>query len=86
MLSKNSILTGVLAGLIFPLIAWICFDVIYKGLVLMGKPGIPYFIAIALNLLIIRYAVNKEAHKTSQGVMISTFVITLLVFILKLKS
>lgn len=52
----------------------------------MQKPALPYFIAVGLNLAIIRYAVKKGWHKAGQGVMIVTFIFTLLVFIMKVKN
>jgi len=75
MFKKNGIVTGLVAGIIFPLVAWVCFDVIYKGVVLMQKPALPYFIAVGLNLVLIRYVVNKGWHKAGQGVMIVTFIL-----------
>jgi len=85
MFKKNGIVTGLAAGIVFPLITWVCFDVIYKGVVLMQKPALPYFIAIGLNLVMLRYTVKKGWHKAGQGVMIVTFIFTLLIFIMKVK-
>jgi hypothetical protein len=54
--------------------------------VLLGKPAIPYLVALALNLIIIRTCYKKDADQTGRGVMLATFVcMLLLVFVFKVK-
>ena len=77
------VVTGLLSGFIFPAIAWVIFDVILKTAVL-NRPGLPYFIAIAINLFILRYLVKNSKDLIAYGLIISTFVIAILIFKFKL--
>ncbi|MCJ8210358.1 hypothetical protein MUY27_11620 [Mucilaginibacter sp. RS28] len=51
----------------------------------MVKPAVPYFIAIALNLLLIRWSHRSNADKISRGIMVSTFLFMILLFLIKVK-
>jgi hypothetical protein len=83
---KNSMLTGFVVGLIPPGIALILFNVLYKDVVLLNKPAIPYLVALALNLFIIRVCYKKDADQTGRGVMLATFLCMLaLIFIFKVR-
>jgi hypothetical protein len=77
------IVTGLLSGTIFTTIAWVIFDKIFITPV-ADRPGLPYFIAIALNLFILRYLVRNNKEFTAAGLIISTFVIAILAFKFKL--
>jgi hypothetical protein len=85
MLKKDSLFTGLLAGIALPALAWMFFGWLFPNAVILSKPLIPYIIAIALNLFLIRVCYTKDAGKTGTGVMVVTFIVTLLVFIIKLK-
>jgi hypothetical protein len=85
MLNKNNMLTGILIGLIFPAIAWLVFNVLFKNLVLLNKPAIPYLIALGLNLFVIKLCYKKDADETGKGVMLSTFVCMMLMVIFKIQ-
>ncbi|MFI5139935.1 MAG: hypothetical protein ACHQIM_19095 [Sphingobacteriales bacterium] len=84
MLNKNNLLTGILAALIFPAIAWLIAGLLANTVYLINKPAIPYFAAIALNLILIRISFTRGADKTARGIMLITFVVMVLVFILKI--
>jgi hypothetical protein len=84
MLKKNNLLFGILAALIFPAIAWLIAGLLTNNVYLINKPAMPYFAAIALNLILIRISFTKGAGKTARGIMLTTFAIMALVFILKI--
>lgn len=83
MLNKNSFLTGILAALLFPVIAWGMAYLLKTNVEIINRPALPYFAAIALNLVMMRFALKKELDLTARGIMLATFIIMLLVFIFK---
>ncbi|MDB5063527.1 MAG: hypothetical protein JWP67_3370 [Mucilaginibacter sp.] len=85
MFKKNNLLLGMLYGLVPPAFAWLVFNyTLHNEAIIMDKPAAPYLLAIGLNLLLLRYSARNYLDKTSNGIMISTFVCMLLVFILKM--
>jgi sulfite exporter TauE/SafE len=85
MFKKNNLLLGMLYGLVPPAFAWLVFNyTLHNEAIIMDKPAAPYLLAIGLNLLLLRYYARNYLDKTSNGIMISTFVCMLLVFILKM--
>ncbi|SEO25718.1 hypothetical protein [Mucilaginibacter sp. OK283] len=86
MLKNNSILVGLLGGSILPGISLFIFLYLLKGsFLILNKPGIPYLVAIALNLFIIRYCFKQGKDNTGTGMILITFVFTAAVFLLKLQ-
>jgi hypothetical protein len=84
MLKKNNIITGMLAAWVLPVITWGVFGFILKNrIVIANKPAIPYLVAIALNLFIIKYLFKKGADQTGTGMILCTFVAMILVFLFK---
>jgi hypothetical protein len=84
---KNNIFIGILYGLIVPVLAWLVFAVILKnGTVILDKPVTPYLIAIGINLVMLRFSARAYLDKTSNGIMIATFVCTILIFVLKVYA
>jgi hypothetical protein len=83
---KNNILTGIGIGLILPVLAGIIFELFFTNVYMMGKRGIPYVVAILLNLLLVRYFAKKGSDRLMQGVMLGTFVFALLVFIFRFNK
>jgi hypothetical protein len=83
MLNKNSFITGILAALIFPAIALAVAYLLKTNVDIINRPALPYFIAIALNLIMIRIILKKELDQTARGIMLATFIIMLLVFLFK---
>jgi hypothetical protein len=51
---------------------------------LINRPAVPYFVAIALNLLLIRFSLKKGNDHTGRGIMLTTFVFMVLLFIFKI--
>lgn len=85
MQKANHIIWGVVAGVIFPAVAWFLVADRWSTVPYLGKPGVPYLIAIGLNLFLLRYAYKKEADQFGTGLMLSTFAFMLAAFILKIK-
>ena len=85
MLNKDSIFAGVAIGLPFPLLALLLTHLFKYNNYLLNKPGLPYFIAIAANLLLLRYFFKQEAELTCRGLIITTFFSMLLILLLKIQ-
>jgi len=83
MLNKNSFLTGILLALIFPAIAWITAYYLKTNIYIINRPAVPYFIAIALNLIMIRFTLKKDLDKTGRGIMLATFALMIAIFMFK---
>jgi len=83
MLNKNNMLTGVLAALIFPAIAFGAAYLLKYNELIINKPALPYFVAIALNLLLLRFCLKRDMGETAKGVILATFVFMVLLFIFK---
>lgn len=77
-------LAGILAGLIFPAAAWVTEYFLKTNIYIINRPGVPYFIAIGLNLVMLRVSYKYGADKASRGVMLSTFAFMLFVFVFKI--
>jgi hypothetical protein len=82
---KNNIVTGIVAGMILPAVAWVLFGYIFKDAVFMNKPGIPYLVAVAINLVGVRYGFRNDMDKTATGLIAASFIVTSLVFLLKIQ-
>jgi hypothetical protein len=86
MFQKYSILFGFSLGLILPGMALLIFNILYKDVVILGKPAIPYLVALGLNLIGMRVCFKKDADQTGRGIMISTFIsMLLLVLVFKVR-
>ena len=76
---------GVVAGLALPVLCTIVFELIFKNVWIFNKRGVPYLVAIALNLFILKYFAKKQNDKTAQGIMLVTFIFMLAVFIFRFR-
>jgi hypothetical protein len=77
---------GFVLGLILPGLALLLFNILYKDAVVLGKPAIPYMVALGLNLIAIRISYKKDADQTGKGIMLSTFIcMLLLVLVFKVR-
>jgi len=85
MLKKNNILTGILTGLILPVLSGLLFELLFTNVWILGKKNLPYLIVIFLNLLILRYYAKKQDLKTVQGIMLVTFIFAVLIFMFRFK-
>lgn len=78
-------LSGILLGLVTPALAWLLFHIIYKGVVVLNKPAIPYLVALGINLFIIRICFKKNLDDTGRGVMTTTFICIILLLVFKIR-
>lgn len=74
-----------LIGLILPLSAYFIADVLLKNATIAGKPGVPYLIAVAINLIFLKYIYKAGSDKAGTGLLVITFIILLLTFTFKIK-
>ena len=77
---------GFLLALPFPAIAWLVASLLKNNVDIISKPALPYIIAIALNLLMLRFTVKKDLDRTARGVMLGTFAIMLALFMFKVRA
>jgi hypothetical protein len=85
MLNKNNVLTGVLIALVFPVISFLVSSLLKTNFYVMNKPGLPYLIAIGLNLVLIRIFTRRDADLTAKGIMLTTFVFLIVVFMFVIR-
>jgi hypothetical protein len=83
MLNKNSFVTGILAAFIFPAIALAAAYLLKNSETIINRPALPYFIAIALNLITMRIILKRDLDQTARGIMLVTFIVMLFTFIFK---
>ena len=86
MLNKNSLIAGILNALIFPVMAFVTIYFLKDNLYLINKPALPYFIAIALNLGLVRVFHKKNLDQTVRGVMLSTFLFMVAILAFKFHT
>jgi hypothetical protein len=79
MMEKDSIILGILIGLVFPAIAGLIEFALKTNVYLINRPAVPYFIAIALNLILLRIFLKRDAGKTLRGIMLVTFIFLLVI-------
>jgi len=84
MLKKDNLLTGILAALVFPALAWAISYSLRDTVYIINRPLVPYFIAIGLNLILVRLGMRSGRDRTAKGIMLATFVFMALLFIFKL--
>lgn len=83
MFSKNSYITGVFAALIFPAIACGADYYFRYTTEVINRPALPYLVAVALNLLAMRFIFKYGFNKTGKAMMAATFIVMIAVFIIK---
>ena len=83
MLNKNSYITGLLAALIFPVLACVAAYYLRYNTDIINRPALPYLIATALNLLALRFIFKYDFDKTGKAMMAATFIIMIAVFLIK---
>lgn len=85
MFKKDSILLGLLIALVCPALAYGVSWVLRNSVFIINQPAVPYFAAFALNLLLMRWLNRKGKMETMKGVIITTFLILIVLFIIKLR-
>jgi len=77
-------LAGFFVAFACPAIALLVSSLLKTSYFIINKPAIPFFVAIAINLIFISICVKRDLDKTSRGIMLGTFIALLLLFTLKL--
>jgi predicted Na+-dependent transporter len=85
MLNKNNIPTGILIGLILPVLSGVLFELVMNNVWVISRRGIPYFVVVAINLIILRIFAAKHQEKTAQGIMVVTFIFMVLVYFFRFR-
>jgi predicted neutral ceramidase superfamily lipid hydrolase len=77
----NNVIYGVLIGSIFPVIALLVEFLLGTNTYLINRPAVPYFVAIALNLILLRIFLKRDVGKTLRGIMLVTFIVMVIVLL-----
>ena len=85
MLKKDSYLTGIWLAIPLPAAAYLLASYLLKNnFYILNKPALPYLVAIALNLIMMRLFAGNGHVKTVKGIFIATFLLTIALFMFKL--
>jgi predicted Na+-dependent transporter len=82
---KNNYVVGVLVGLILPLLAYFMAEILFKNQITPDKPGVPYLIAVGINLIILRFTFKANKDKAGTGLLVVTFIVLIFAFIFEIK-
>lgn len=82
---KNNVIAGMLLGSILPLLAYLFSDVVFKDEMIADKPGVPYLLAVGINLIIMKFIFKTEADKAAAGIILVTFLASIFAFVFKIK-
>ncbi len=85
MQKANHLITGIIIGFVLPAVAWFMVANSVSNIPYLGKPGVVELIAVALNLLLLRFCYKRRAENIGNGIILSTFIFLLAAFILKVK-
>lgn len=78
---KNSLILGILIGLLAPFIAFLLVKIDATPAFFDGKPAGMYVVAATINLLLVRYFYRNDGDRLGQGIVIATFLgVILLMF------
>ncbi len=87
MLNKDRWTLGIVIGLVLPVLVYGLVLLILKqyghveGLLYLPRPRVPGLVGVVSNLFPFRFfMVNKKYDRTGRGILLVTFVMTLLVF------
>ena len=85
MFAKDSLWLGAIMGFLPPALVYLVIGLMQKTNFYSGRNEILYLIAIALNLVLIRFLYRKDRELMARGIMLTTFLCTLLFFWYKFK-
>jgi len=86
MLKKDSYLTGILLAIPLPTAAFVMATYVFQySVLIINKPVLPYLVAFAFNLIMMRLFGADGIMKTVKGIMIATFLITVALFMFKFR-
>ena len=86
MFKKDSILLGILAGICLPGLVYLIHFLVHQQWAIQKSNAVYYFIAIALNLIAVRFSYSYQLERLARGILASSFVICLLVFYLSKQA
>ena len=86
MFKKDSILLGILAGICLPGLVLLVNFLVHQHWAIQKSYDVYYFIAVALNLIAVRFAYTYQLERLARGIIASSFVICLLVFYLSKQA
>ena len=86
MFKKDSILLGILAGLCLPGLVYLIHFLVQQQWALQRNTTAYYLVAIALNLIAVRFSYSYQLERLARGILASSFVICLLVFYLSKQA
>lgn len=86
MFKKDSILLGVLAGICLPGLVYLIHFLVQHQWALQRNTTAYYLVAIALNLIAVRFSYSYQLERLARGILVSSFVICLLVFYLSKQA
>ncbi|MFM6954908.1 MAG: hypothetical protein ACKOWL_07970 [Sphingobacteriaceae bacterium] len=86
MFNKDSSLLGALYGVFLPALVAAGQFLLYHSFSLQRNNVVYYFAAIALNLVVIRFAYTYKLERMARGLMASSFVVSLLIFYLSKQA
>lgn len=85
MFRKDKFIFGLLGGLILPGFAWAYENLMKDDLGIPFQNKSIYLISIGLNLILVRIAYKKELEKTGSGLMLISFLASIVLFYFKLR-
>jgi len=86
MFKKDSILLGILAGICLPGFVYLIHFLLQQQWALQRNTTAYYLVAIALNLIAVRFSYSYQFERLARGILVSSFVICLLIFYLSKQA
>lgn len=84
MLKKDSYISGMFLAIPLPIAAFVLATYVFQyAALVINKPALPYLVAVALNLIMMRLFGANGTIKRVKGIMIVTFLIVVALFIFK---
>lgn len=83
---KDSVWLGLIAGLVFPGLAYLLAELIKKNLTFLGKNDLIYIGCVAINMLLLKYAYKKDMEITGKGIISATFICAFIFFFYKFNK
>lgn len=85
MFAKDSIWLGAILGFLPPALVYLVIGLMQRTNFYAGRNEVLYLIAIAINLVLMRILHKKGREQIARGIMLTTFLCTLLFFWYKFK-
>ena len=82
MFKNDHFLGGALLGFIFPVLAYVCVEILKLEVQFLGKKHLLYIASVVINLILLRLLYKTGKAETASGIIFSTFISALLFVIL----